>query len=185
MKHRSHIKPVFITFLGALIVTGCSAGKVRDQLGLTRESPDEFAVVRRAPLEVPEDLLATDAVLPAPKAGMARPQETAPDVAARQTLLGLDNKTGAAASLSAADQAFLSRTGANDNPADIRARIDSETAKLHDRNKPVAEKLLGIGGDRYQPSATVVDAEKEAQRLRANKEEGKAITDGETPSIEE
>lgn len=169
-----------------LILTGCSAGQVRDNLGLTRESPNEFAVVRRAPLEVPEELLSSNQTqLPKPKLGMARPQEESPDVEARQTLLGKEKLPNSADQLSPADQLFMARAGVNKAQSDIRQSINAETATLHNRNKPVAEKLLGIGGDKYLPSATVVDAEQEALRIQNNKAEGKSITHGETPSIEE
>lgn len=168
----------------SLFLAGCSANGVREQLGLTRESPDEFAVVRRAPLEIPPELLATEKNLPKPELGMARPQEDAPDVVARQTLLGLETTT-TQDQISAADQAFLQKTGTQHNEDNIRARIDQETEKLHDRNKPVAERLLGIGGSKYTPSASVVNATEESKRLRENIADGKSITEGETPSIEE
>lgn len=177
-----------LLLISSALLSACSAGEVRDQLGLTRQSPDEFAVLRRAPLEIPEELLVTasndGAALPTPEKGAPRPQETSPDEKARQALLGT-NTQPAEITLSSADQSFLTKTGALEASPSIRSTVNLETATLHDRNKPVAEKLLGIGGDKYEPSATVVDAEKEAQRLRTNKEEGKPVTAGETPSIEE
>ena len=165
---------------------GCSAGQVRDNLGLTRESPNEFAVVRRAPLEVPDTLFSSGQTnLPEPKLGMARPQEQSPDVEARQALLGKEDLNAAPQPLSPADQLFMARAGANKAESDIRQTVNAETATLHNRNKPVAEKLLGIGGNKNLPSASVVDAEQEALRIRKNKAAGKNIADGETPSIEE
>jgi hypothetical protein len=176
--------PLLAISLLSLVTAGCSANQVRDQLGLTRESPDEFSVVRRAPLEIPKELLSTEETLPKPELGAARPQESAPDVVARQTLLGVE-ATQTPDQTSAADQAFLQKTGTLNSEKNIRARIDQETEKLHDRNKPVAERLLGIGGSKYTPSASVVNATEESKRLRENIAEGKSITDGETPSIEE
>jgi hypothetical protein len=40
---------------GLLQLGGCSKGTVQDALGMSKRAPDEFAVVRRAPLIVPPD----------------------------------------------------------------------------------------------------------------------------------
>ena len=114
---------------------------------------------------------------------MPRPQETSTIDAAQQAVLGHaeNNK----ASSSSAEAALLSKTGANNTPSDIRAKVNKETDEMHDRNKPVAEKLFNIGGDRKESSATVVDPAKELERIQKNKAEGKPITEGDTPVIEE
>ena len=44
--------------------------------------------------------------------------------------------------------------------------------------------MLGIMGD-DEPPASIVDAKKENERIRQNIEDGKDITEGETPSIED
>ena len=56
----------FIVPAAALaLLSGCGSS------GLDRNRPDEFAVTRAAPLEVPAEF-----TLPAPQEGAARPQET-------------------------------------------------------------------------------------------------------------
>lgn len=162
--------------LMALTVSGC--GNIKNSLGLEKSAPDEFAVIKRAPLEIPSNL-----ALPPPMPGMPRPQETSTIDAAQQAVLGHaeNNK----ASSSSAEAALLSKTGANNTPSDIRAKVNKETDEMHDRNKPVAEKLFNIGGDRKESSATVVDPAKELERIQKNKAEGKPVTEGDTPVIEE
>ena len=183
----------YIILASLMMLSACGGvAGVREQLGVEKGSPDEFAVVRRAPLEVPPPYAET--TLPLPDPGAPRPQEDAPDEAARRALLGKTVQTEeprrTTATLttptkSLAEQTFLDKARASDADPSVRERIDAETAELHDRNKPVAERLLSIGGDSRVPSATVVDAKAEAERIKANQEAGKSITDGETPSIEE
>ncbi len=168
--------------IGALTISsfslaGCSG--VKDSLGLEKESPDEFAVITRAPLEMPSKL-----ALPPPTLGMARPQEQATNKQARKALLG-ETKNTNSNKLTLAEETLLQKAGASEVDPDIRAKIDKETYELQDRNKPVAEKLLNISGNNKRPSATIVDAEKEVERIKKNKQEGKNITDGEIPVIEE
>ncbi len=173
---------VFSIVLFTLSACG-GAGEIRKQFGIAREAPDEFVVLKRAPLDVPPPY---ELELPEPRRGAQRPQEFAPDVTAKASLFGEDAKRESLESTTtAADSRFLEMTGTGQTDPDIRAKVNAETAALHDRNKPVAERLLNIGGDALVPSATVVDAEAEAARLRKNKEQGLAVTEGETPSIEE
>lgn len=157
----------------------CSCTNVKSSLGLEKDAPDEFAVVTRAPLEIPDNL-----VLPPPNPGMPRPQEDSTIEQAQKALLG-EKSIKTQSQTSAAESALLTKTNANNATPEIRALINKETAELHDRNKPVAEKLLNIGGDRDEASATVVDATKEAERIKQNWESGKNILDGDTPTIEE
>ena len=177
----------------ALVLTAC--GDVRENLGIKKKAPDEFAVIKRAPLELPPDY-----TLRPPNPGAPRPQEQTTVEEARQAIFGGDGEEqpseGDTAVIKAATSSqpavqtdgealLLQKAGGDQIAPNIRQAVDSETAKLHDRNKPVAEKLLGIGGDRDEPSATVVDAAAEAERLRKNEEAGLPATEGETPVIEE
>ncbi len=160
-----------------LMLGACEGAK--EELGLNKQVPDEFQVVKRAPLTLPPSY-----VLRPPQPGAPRPQEQTPAAEAAQTVFGEAAPTGKAEATSG-EAALIQRASGGDIDPNIRRRIDSETASLHDRNKPVAEKLLGIGGDKSQPSATVVDAKAEAERLNKNAQDGKPVTEGETPSIEE
>jgi hypothetical protein len=61
---------------GLLQLGGCSRGTVQDALGMSKRSPDEFAVVRRAPLIVPPDydLRPPDPGAPRPNIGTTSDQ---------------------------------------------------------------------------------------------------------------
>ncbi|MGN7437798.1 MAG: DUF3035 domain-containing protein [Alcanivorax sp.] len=167
-----------LTALSIIILPVMGCGNIKNSLGLEKDAPDEFAVLKRAPLEIPANL-----ALPPPVPGMPRPQETSTIDTAQQAVLGHSEKTQSTSS--SAEAALLNKTGANNASSDIRATINKETDEMHDRNKPVAEKLFNIGGDRDKASATVVDPAKELERIQKNKAEGKPANAGETAIIEE
>lgn len=173
---------LFLLLAGTATLLGACEG-AKEQLGLTRTAPDEFAVIKRAPLEMPPDYS-----LRPPRPGTARPQETATDEQAKTAIFGGSKpQTTYKTAPTSAEAAFLEKAGGNYAQPNIRETVDRETAILEPNEKPVAEKLLGItglGGNDEAP-ASVVDAKAEAQRIKHNKTEGKSVTDGETPVIEE
>ena len=177
------MKKINILFLlGLLVSLGLSlnaCGGVKESLGLNRTAPDEFAVVKRAPLAMPPDY-----TLRPPRPGAPRPQEQATSEQARQAVFGGEEQP-VSNTKTDGESVLLQKAGGNAADPHIRRKVDKETAGLQDRNVPVAKKLLGLGGGQREPSASVVDQAAEAERLRKNAEEGKPVTAGETPSIEE
>jgi hypothetical protein len=161
----------------ALPLSACSSAK--EEFGLTRRSPDEFAIVQRAPLEMPPDYY-----LRPPTPGADRPQEQAPSVAAQQALLGTTAaKSGGTDS--AAEKSILQKSGATSADPNIRATIDGESGEMAISDQPTVKRILNIGGDTKKSDlpASVVDPTAESARIKANKESGKPVTDGVTPSI--
>lgn len=165
--------------ISGLSLSGCSGTK--DALGLSKQAPDEFKVVKRAPLELPPDYS-----LRPPQPGAGRPQEMETDDQARKAVFGSETKASETRQIAtSSERLLLIQAGADQANPNIRQIVDQETASLENRNKPVAQKLFGIGGDRNEKSATVVNSKEEAARIRKNLEDGKAVTDGETPYIEQ
>lgn len=171
-------KSLFLT--AALCLTGLTACEnTKEQLGLARKMPDEYAITKRAPLEMPPDY-----ALRPPQPGAPRPQESAPAAEAQEAVFG--GRVAGQTNPESGESALLMQAGAGNTPPDIRQRVDYETSVLEPKQKPVAEKLLGWAGARdEQPPATVVDPKAEAERLKKNEEEGKPVTEGETPVIKE
>ena len=168
---------ILLTLLGAVFcLSACENAK--EELGLTRSSPDEFAVVKRAPLELPPDFS-----LRPPAPGTPRPQEQAMAEQARETVLGTGNKQSGKTGRSSGEIALLDSAHARYNP-DIRQIVDQEAVKTERKNEPVAKKLLNIGKDQLPP-AKIVDPQAEAARLKTNAATGKPATEGETPAIED
>lgn len=151
-------KLLLVTLLAAGSLSACSNAK--ESLGLTRSSPDEFAVVKRAPLELPPDYS-----LRPPSPGAPRPQEQAMDDQARETVFGSDEGARKAAPASG-EAALLQEAGATQTDPNIRRVIDRESNIVDESNKPVAERLFGIKtGDSKDP--TIIDPKEESARLKA------------------
>lgn len=161
----------------ALALGGCSSA--RETMGLNKKAPDEFKVLKRAPLELPPEY-----ALRPPRPGAPRPQEMDTASKAAQTVFGSQEQHSQVPSNSAS--ALLQQAGANSADPSIRSTLDQEVEELNETNKTVSQKLLGVTGlgGKNDP-ASVVDAKKEAERLKENAEAGKTVTDGETPVIEE
>lgn len=171
------VRHLILAAASCATLAACSSAK--EQLGLTKSAPDEFAVVKRAPLAMPPDY-----ALRPPRPGAPRPQEMHPEDQARTAVFGAPVDTGDGFTKSEA--AFLEQAGAFNAQPNIREAVDSETAAMAPKDQPVAKRLLNIGSDKKQePATTVVDPKAEAERLRQNKETGQPVTAGETPSIEQ
>lgn len=165
-------------FMLALLCTGCG-GSIKEQLGLEKESPDEFAVMTRAPLEVPPSL-----TLPPPQPGAPRPQEQTAIKQAETALLGESTQTRSETTSSAEDS-LLQKAGAGAADPNIRSTVNQETENLENRNEVAVQKLFNLTTGNKSSSATVVDADKELERIRAQKEAGQPLTGDGSHSIEE
>ncbi len=169
-----------ITMLAALLALSACEG-AKKELGLTRTAPDEFAVIKRAPLEMPPDY-----GLRPPQPGAPRPQESEPEIDAQNAVFGGEQQQTQSRELDEGETVLLQQAGAISAQPGIRGQVDRETAIMAPREKPVAERLIGWStGGNDEPAATVVDPEAEADRLRKNAEEGKPATEGETPTIDD
>ena len=168
--------------LGALALaatlSACEGG-IGDALGLGKSAPDEFAVVRNAPLTLPPDF-----TLRPPRPGEARPNEESVRVQAKVALfteagaLAIDDSSAAATQ---GEAAFIERAGAADVDPNIRHIVDREFSGYASEDESFIDSLLFWQEE--QLPGEVVDAAAEAERLRENVEAGKPVTAGETPTI--
>lgn len=188
-------KLIVVSSLAALMfsLTGCGEGQnARDILGLGRKVPDEFRVVARPPLSTPPDFQ-----LRPPSHGEESLGLPPADLQAKSLIIdGRDisnidydyrRKMGGADTAvnvvdtyslgSDADKALLSHAGVSQADPNIRELIYQERMLLEKENK---DNWLAPKKD----DGVIVDAAKEKQRLEANKEAGKPVTEGETPAVE-
>jgi hypothetical protein len=172
-------RPLLLASLLALAACGDTART----LGLTREAPDEFQVVTRAPLSLPPSM----GDLPVPRPGAQRPQELSARERGESTLapaavLGegrRDRPTGAEAALVAqAGQA----SGIASTSGNVRRQVDEESLRLDRPQRNVVDRLMFWQDP--PPPGTVVDPTRESQRLRENSALGRSPEDGETPIIQ-
>ena len=185
------LKPCLL--LLPLLLTACDNGGMRETLGLTRDAPDEFSVVSRPPLSLPPDF-----TLRPPHPGEA-PRGTPTDVQAHSLITGKAPNTSPtdvnqlvqptvdtavvpvmrSDVLTGSESSLLKRAGADQADDSIRDKLSTDAVTPRDNSdaKTLMDQINGK--DKDEP---VVDAKKEAERLRDNKDEGKPVTDGDTPN---
>jgi len=156
------LKFLFVVALSAGALSACS--ETKEQLGLTKTVPDEFTVVKRAPLAMPPEYS-----LRPPRAGAPRPQEQATSEEARTAVFGEEEQRQSAEPTSA-EEALLQQAGGNQADPEIREKLAEENESSSSKDEPIGTKLLGIGGD-SDDDAETVDAAEEAERLREMKAE--------------
>ena len=167
--------------LGAATLGACE--KTKEQFDFSKKAPDEFAVVKRAPLEMPPDYH-----LRPPRPGQSRPQENTAVQEAQQAVFGSETLTGAeetsSAPMSEGEAILLQKVGTDLTAPDIRDVIDAETRALNEEEKPTIDRIIGgVSGKKYEAPAEVVNAKEESQRIKENLEQGKSLTDGPTPTV--
>ena len=165
-------------FLGVAVLLLSACGELREDLGLGRNPPDEFAVVDRPALSVPPDFS-----LRPPRPGAPRPQAVSTEQKAQKALLGDAKLTTAADDVSPGEKALLKASGADEAPADIRSLVDREAAEKVVASPHLIEQLTDWSDDKDK-DAVVIDAAAEAARLKKAKKEGVPLNKGATPTIE-
>jgi hypothetical protein len=172
-------RPVACACLFLLLLTGCEG--VRRSLGIDKSPPDEFQVYSRAPLVLPPDY-----GLRPPQPGAARPQDVTPSQQARQTVFRA-GETQTPANLAGGNRspgelALLKEAGAGNVDPGIRQLVNEESTRLLEADRSFVDKLLFWR--KPEEPGTVIDAQKEQQRIRENVALGKSPAEGEAPTIQ-
>jgi hypothetical protein len=152
--------------VSAVALTAC--GGMRKSIGLTKVVPDEFLTVSSAPLTVPPEY-----GLRPPAPGQPRPQELAPESAARQILLGQRQSI----TRTPGEQALVSAAGADRADPLARYVVDDEFGDLAHKEESFANRILfWRRNDPATQAATqtqtaqgevTIDAASEYQRLQS------------------
>lgn len=184
--HRKSVLLVALAFALPVLAGGCSS--VKEQLGLTKQSPDEFRVVSRAPLSMPPDynLRPPTPGAPRPQEGTTRDQAAAavfgyPGVGMQPDQIPPIGEGEAEAAQSSGESALLQSAGAGGVDPNIRNLVDSETAEDEADSKTLADTLVFWRDP--EPYGDVVDPSAEQKRLQENAALGKPVTEGDTPVI--
>lgn len=162
---RSAARPWLVMVRSGLVVivlglTACGANTVQELAGISREGPDEFQVVRRAPLTMPPDYNLrppSDTVVE-----RQRPVATAADT--RAFLTGANGTSGS--ELDGAEAELLARSNVEVTPS-IREIIAEEDAQLRSLDSLNVLAVLDFQRRLYQPDPDVLDPVAEANRLAA------------------
>lgn len=148
--------------VGCWALAGCDT-TVQEQLGITRRAPDEFQVVRRAPLVIPPDF-----TLRPPSPGEAGPGRSV-SADAEALLTGQPATGGAVARApgqSAAEAALVGASPVSASP-DIRGQIRDEDGELTALDRRTYLAILDFQKRQFQLPQSTLDATAEAARLRA------------------
>ena len=121
---------LFSASLALTLLSGCAG------LGGTN-SPDEFRVVKKAPLVVPPDYS-----LRPPAPGSGQPFEVDPTRAGTAFAFGSDIGESA----SAAERALVAAAGANAVSPVIREQVDWEEARMIRKSQSISERVLNSDG---------------------------------------
>lgn len=178
-------RPVFAVPVLALALGLGGCAETRRAVGWEKVPPDEFKIMTRAPLSMPPDY-----GLRPPTPGAPRPQEGSTTEQARSAVTGgrpgarpgaATAAVAAAGKPSAGEAALLEKAGADRADPSIRSTVDREARALADADRSFTDKL--IFWREPEPSGTVVDAEREQQRLRENQALGRPANAGDTPIV--
>ena len=157
----------------ALALSGC--GSLREAAGLTKRSPDEFAVTTKAPLVIPPDFN-----LRPPMPGAAPVNQTDPGATAQQALFNsADPQTvanGMHGNYSAAEKLLLANAGVQNSDPSIRTELKTES-KTQGADQSFTDKLLGAApspntGQPINADAEVERRSRTAQKPAAKKQSG-------------
>lgn len=122
------------TCFAGMLVSGCAA------LGGTN-SPDEFRVVKKAPLVVPPEYS-----LRPPEAGSGTPFEVDPTRAGSASAFGAEIGQNASAS----ERALVAAAGANAVSPVIRQQVDWEEARIIRKSQSVSDRVVNSDGSEQE-----------------------------------
>ncbi|HEY5046476.1 MAG TPA: DUF3035 domain-containing protein [Rhizomicrobium sp.] len=154
----------------ALLLVGCES--IREAAGITKEPPDEFAVVTKAPLVIPPEFN-----LRPPKPGASPTNQISPTAAAQIALYGDDPNAiaaGLTGNYSQEEKLVMAQTGAATSDHAVRQQIEADNKKMEASDPSFTEKVLFQSPEPDQGKA--VDANAEAERIAQAKAQGKTVT---------
>jgi hypothetical protein len=171
--------PRLAVLASALALLG-ACETIRDVTGQNKRAPDEFQVVRQAPLVLPPDYS-----LRPPQPGTARPQELQPRDQARAALGGRGTPTrgSAAVGATAGESNLLTQAKATDPDPDIRRKVNEEFTQLSDRGSGFVDRLM-FWRKPADPTGPAVDPARESQRIREAQASGAAPAGEGVPTIQ-
>ena len=156
-----------IVAAGAVALMGCQT--IREATGLSKEGPDEFAVVTKAPLIIPPDFN-----LRPPRDGAPPVNQVEPTDAAQSALFDTQDPAAAAKRItgdySDAEKTLLATAGAANPDRSIRQQVASDGRSMEAADDSFTKQVLFWQDSKDQGLS--VDAEAEAKRMDAQKNAG-------------
>ena len=126
--------------LGLMALAGCQS--LRDEAGLSRQAPDEFAVTTKAPLIIPPDYN-----LHPPSPGAAPLNQTDPTSSAELAMFNSSDPATVAAqmkgSYSPGEKMLLANAGVQNSDPTIRAQLQSDETNMQGADPSFTDRILG------------------------------------------
>lgn len=154
---------VNMTALAALAATLGGCESFRDAAGISKQSPDEFAITTKAPLVIPPDYN-----LRPPKPGAAPANQTSPEADAQGTLFNNAQAAPATASngtFSQGEQQLLANAGAANADNNIRRQVNNDDSNAAS-DEGFSDQVLFWQGNNGTDTSAPVNADAEAQRIQ-------------------
>lgn len=151
---------------GAVALMGCQT--IREASGLSKDSPDEFAVVTKAPLVMPPDYN-----LRPPRDGAPPTNQVNPTDSAQAALFDANDPNAPkppAGDTSESEKQLLAAANATSPDPSIRQQVASDGRAMEASSDAFTNKVL-FWQDKG-PEGTNVDADAEAKRMDAQKNGG-------------
>ena len=170
---------IFLIVLVTVSISACSGFK--KELGFGRNSPDEFTVVKRAPLTLPPEY----DLLPPDPDKIAEEKNSA-DISSKAKAVVFGSNTDIADNIGekTPEMALLDKVGAKNADADIRKEIDKENGYLIlDDDKGLADKILFWKNNKNNDEEILVDPVKESERIRKKRKTGDKLDGSDVPVI--
>jgi len=180
-------KLLFINILATvLLVSACST--VKQELGVARNSPDEFTVVKRAPLTLPPEynlVPPLDANDPAAIAHQENSMRSS-TAQAQEAVFGNKSETKAEVKKAAADNSFLTKLKADSANPNVRKLIEEDNGYISFKNESLVDKLTSSDEDAANINVpeSIVDPKAEDKRIKENIKTNKPVNAGDVPVIE-
>lgn len=128
--------------LGAALVVLSACDSLRDEAGLTKQSPDEFAVTTKAPLIIPPDFN-----LKPPSPGAAPLNQADPTSSAELAMFSSGDTATVAAQMpgnySPSEKMLLANAGVQKTDPTIRAQLQSDEKNMQGADSSFTDRILG------------------------------------------
>ena len=128
--------------LGASLALVSACDSLREEAGLTKQSPDEFAVTTKAPLIVPPDFN-----LHPPSPGAAPLNQTDPTSSAELAMFNSADPATVAAQMpgnySASEKMLLANAKAQNADPTVRAQLQSDQRNMQGADPSFTDRILG------------------------------------------
>lgn len=126
--------------LGLVALAGCDT--LRNEAGLTKQAPDEFAVTTKAPLIIPPDFN-----LRPPSPGAAPLNQTDPTASAAVAMFNTEDPATVAQQMqgnySQGEKMLLAHAGVQNADPTIRAELQSDERNMQGADPSFTDRILG------------------------------------------